>query len=150
VSITGLDGFHAANIIEQSCSVDSPVELAAIPVLHSTPFSAADITATQQFGFYCLAMGNLSQLGVSNVSVTVPDQVHQGEPFTFSGAASVTGGVQSGNTVTPTGKVGDTVDFWYDSSYVEYAPPPYQNIPVIVCTQLDGPVHLASVPIVAR
>lgn len=152
LSITGFDAFDATDILEQFCAVDSPVELAAIPVLHNTPFSAANITATQQYGFYCIAhpTGTLQQIGVSAISVTTPNQAHQGEPFTVSGPASVTGGVRSGNTVTPTGKVGDTVDFWYDSSYVVFAPPPFPPVPVLVCTQLDGPVHLASVPIVAR
>ena len=59
-------------------------------------------------------------------------------------------GVRAGDTVTPTGAVGETVDFSFDASFTELAPPPLPPVPVNVCEQQGGAVHLASVPIVAR
>jgi hypothetical protein len=153
LAITGfgfLDGFQ---FIDQSCVVDAPAALASIPVRHATPFDAARITAEQRVGILCLRFpGGRPSADVQDVSVTVPNQARAGEPFTIDaqGAVGVTGGVQSGQTITPTGAVGETVDFSYNGSFTQVLPPPFPPIPVIICDQRGGTVHLASVPIVAR
>ena len=63
---------------------------------------------------------------------------------------SVVGGVRSGDTITPTGAPGETVEFSFDGSYTQYARPALPAHPGHVCQQSSGAVHLASVPILAR
>ena len=135
------------------CVADTPAPAATIPVRHVTPFPVAQLTAEQRVGIFCLTYpGGRPDGYLETVSVTVPNQVVVGQPFTIEGSAGVdvSGGVRSGQTVTPTGSPGDTVDFSYNGGYTWTAPPPWPPYPVRVCDQRGGTVHLASVPIVAR
>jgi len=153
LAITGFGFLDGSQFISQSCVVDAPAEFASIPVRHATPFDAAQITAEQRVGIVCRQFPGGFPFGfVQDVSVTAPNQARVGEPFTIEaqGAVAVTGGVQSGQTITPTGAVGDTVDFSYNGSFTEYLPPPFPPLPFRICEQWGGTVHLASVPIVAR
>ncbi len=71
------------------------------------------ITAEQRVGILCLSYpgGRLSNVYTQDVSITVPNQVREGEPFPVTGpAVSVVGGVRSGDTITPTGAAGETVE----------------------------------------
>jgi hypothetical protein len=158
LTITGFGFLDGTQFIAQSCVVDAPATLASIPVRHATPFDAAQITAEQRVGILCLQFGVPGFPGprpfvnVQDVSVTAPNQARVGEPFMIEaqGAVSVTGGVESGQTITPTGAVGDTVDFSYNGSFTEHLPPPFPPLPRLICDQWGGTVHLASVPIVAH
>jgi hypothetical protein len=153
VTITGYGVIDPADYFETSCAADAPTPAAAIAVRHATPFAAALLTAEQRVGLFCLNYpGGWPDGSVDTVAVTVPNQVAVGQPFTIDapGDVDVSGGVRSGQTVTPTGAVGDTVDFSYDGSYTVTFPPPYPPAPARICSQRGGPVHLASVPIVAR
>lgn len=153
LAITGFGFLDGTQFIDQACLLATPAALASIPVRHATPFATAQITAAQRVGIFCLSFpGGRPSAHTVDVSVTVPNQAHAGEPFTIdaSGAVSVSGGTQSGQTITPTGAVGDTVDFSYNGSFTQYLPPPFPPIPFLICDQRGGTVHLASVPIVAR
>jgi hypothetical protein len=153
LAITGFGFLDGSQFIDQSCVVDAPAALASIPVRHATPFDAAQITAEQRVGIFCLSFpGGRPSAFVQDVSLTVPNQARAGEPFAIDAleAVGVTGGVRSGQTVTPTGAVGDTVDFSYNGSFTQYLPPPFPPLPSLICDQRGGTVHLASVPIVAR
>lgn len=153
LAIAGFGFVDTSVLIDETCAVESPVALPPIPVRHATPFDAAQLTAGQRVAILCLTFpGGRGFLSTQDVSVTVPNQVRVGEPFTIEDSAGVDvrGGVLSGQTVTPTGAVGDTVDFSFDGSFTRYLPPPFPPIPSIICDQRGGAVHLASVPIVAR
>ena len=153
LAITTFDVFDPAQLFSSSCTVEAPAAVATVRVRHAAPFAEASLTAEQRVGILCLSYpgGRLSSVYTQDVSITVPNQVHEGEPFPIAGpAVSVVGGVRSGDTITPTGAPGETVEFSFDGSYTQYAPPPYPPIPVTVCQQSSGAVHLASVPILAR
>src|SRR5918998_2036745 len=153
VTITAFGAIDPFQFFETSCVADAPTPAAAIPVRHATPFPVAPLTAEQRVGLFCLTYpGGRPDGRLETVSVTVPNQVVVGQPFTIEGSAGVDvgGGVRSGQTVTPTGSPGDTVDFSYNGGYPRAAPPPWPPFPVRVCDQRGGTMHLASVPIVAR
>ncbi len=153
LAVAGFGILDASQFIDETCLVDAPVALASIPVRHATPFDAAQLTAHQRTGLLCLRFpGGRPSLETQDVFVTVPNQAHVGEPFTIddAGGVSVTGGVRSGQTITPTGAVGDTVEFSYDGSFTQTFPPPFPPAPLLICDQQGGPIHIASVPIVAH
>jgi hypothetical protein len=143
-----LDGFQ---FIDVTCTPIAPVPLVTLPVRHSAPFAGGNITATQTVGLFCITLpGGYPSAETDSVAVTVPNQARVGEPFPIDGPGDVSGGVRSGDTVTPTGEVGDTVEVTYDGSYQLTFPPPFPPLPYHTCGQRGGPVHLASIPIVAR
>ncbi len=151
LAISQFSVFDPATLYQSSCVVDASTPVVTIPVRQATPFAHASLTATQRVGVLCLSFpgGRLSSVDVYDVSITVPNQVRAGEPFTITGSdVDIVGGVRSGDTVTPTGAAGDTVEFSYDASYTQTAPPPLPPVVILVCQQQGGPVHLASLPIV--
>lgn len=153
ITITAFGAIDPFQFFDTSCVAEAPTPVASIPVRHATPYAAAQLTAEQRVGLFCLTFpGGRPDGELDAVSVTVPNRVAVGQPFTIetSGGVDVSGGVLSGDTVTPTGAVGDTVDFSYNGSYTVTFPPPFPPIPARTCSQRGGTVHLASVPIVAR
>jgi hypothetical protein len=153
ITITGFGLFDFNQFIQARCTAPTPAVAASIAVRHATPFAAAQLTAEQAVGIFCLSFPGGRPSGfTSDVGVIVPNQVRVGEPFPIEGGVgvSVSGGTRSGQTVTPTGEVGDTVDFTYNGGFTRIAPPPFPPFPLLTCTQEGGTVHLASVPIVAR
>lgn len=152
LAITRFAAVDHVQFTETWCVFDAPAEVAVIPVRHATPFADAALTAHQRVTIVCWNYpGGWASLSAQDVSLTVPNRVGAGEPFTIQsvGPIGVSGGVRSGQTITPTGAVGETVEIWSDGSYTQYAPPPYPPIPLRICEQEGGAVHLASVPIVA-
>ncbi len=148
LSVTQI-GFGAEQLIDPVvCTPTAPVELASIEVRRPRRTAAMELTTSQLVGLWCVNDARVNFPMGEQVSLTVPSQARAGVPFeiTLTGATTaatlgVVGATLDGGTVTPTGPPGSTVEI----SFVEGT---ITEFPFIVCNQMGGPVHLATIPIV--
>jgi len=77
-------------LLDETCTVAAPAALSPITVRHATPFDAAQLTAGQQVAILCPTLpGGRGSLTAQDVSVTVPNQVRVGEPFSIEDTAGL-------------------------------------------------------------